>query len=154
VYTAYQQLSAALGERMTGGVVQAMVTDGVEMMLGATYDAAFGHIIAIGAGGTLVELLDDVAFRLHPLTDADPEAMLAELRSTKLLRGFRGSRPLDIAALRSAILRVSALIEICPEIRELDLNPVKVRESGALVVDARIRVEQPVTGPPSLRIAY
>ena len=80
--------------------------------------------------------------------------MLAGLRCMKLLRGFRGAKPADMAALRNAILRVSALLEICPEIRELDLNPIQVRESGAVTVDARIRVEQPVQTQPSLRIAY
>jgi acetyl coenzyme A synthetase (ADP forming)-like protein len=153
VFAAYEELSTVLAGGMTGAVVQAMVPDGVEIMLGVTWDSGFGHIIAIGAGGTLVELLDDVSFRLHPLTDADPEAMLSELRCRKLLAGFRGSKPVDIAALRVAVLRVSALLDICPEIRELDFNPIKVRESGAVVVDARIRVER-VTAAPSLRIAY
>ena len=154
VWTAYHELEATLGNRMTGVIVQAMATDGVEMMIGATDDPAFGHLLAAGAGGTLVELLDDVAFRLHPLTDADGEAMLDGLRSMKLLRGFRGAKPCDIPALRSAILRLSALLDICPEIRELDLNPIKIRESGAVVVDARIRVERAAQMPPSLRIAY
>ncbi len=154
VYTAYEQLESALGDRMTGAVIQAMAPDGVEMMIGVTRDDAFGPVIAAGAGGTLVELLDDVSFRLLPLTDADPEAMLGGLRSMKLLRGFRGAKPADIAALRDAILRVSALLEICPEIRELDLNPIKVRESGALTVDARIRVEQVAQTQPSMRVSY
>ncbi|HSY50044.1 MAG TPA: GNAT family N-acetyltransferase [Thermoanaerobaculia bacterium] len=154
VYTAYEDLLSAIGNRMTGALVQAMASDGVEMMVGATVDPAFGHVIAAGAGGTLVELLNDVAFRLNPLTDADSEAMLSGLRCLKLLRGFRGSKPSDIAALRNVILRVSALLEICPEIRELDLNPTKVRESGAVVVDARIRVERPAVTQPSLRVAY
>jgi acyl-CoA synthetase (NDP forming) len=154
VWTAYEEMEASLGDRMTGVIVQAMASDGVEMMIGATLDPAFGHVIATGAGGTLVELLDDVAFRLHPLTDTDPEAMLSGLRCMKLFRGFRGSKPADIAALHNAILRVSALLEICPEIRELDLNPIKVRTSGALTVDARFRVEQPAQTQPSLRIAY
>jgi len=154
VWTAYQELEDALGDRMTGVIVQAMATEGVEMMIGATDDPAFGHLIAAGAGGTLVELLDDVAFRLHPLNDADADAMLNGLRSMKLLRGFRGAKPCDVAALRSAILRVSALLDICPEIRELDLNPIKVRGSGCVVVDARIRVERIARTTPSLRVSY
>jgi Acyl-CoA synthetase (NDP forming) len=154
VYEAYEAMASSLGSRMTGVVVQAMVSDGVEMMIGATYDPSFGHVIAAGAGGTLVEMIDDVSFRLQPLNTADPDAMLADLRCARLLRGFRGSAPADIDALRSTILRVSALLEICPEIREIDLNPVKVRTSGALAVDARIRVEKLVQPQPSLRIAY
>jgi acetyl coenzyme A synthetase (ADP forming)-like protein len=154
VFSAYEELSAHLGDRMTGAVVQAMVGDGVEMMIGATADPAFGHLLALGAGGTLVELLGDVAFRLHPLTDVEPDAMLAELRCARLLHGFRGSAPVDAARLKDAILRISALLEICPEIRELDLNPLKVRGTGISAVDARIRVEPMRPMTPSLRIAY
>lgn len=98
-------LDAVLGGRMTGAVVQAMAADGVEMMAGVTHDPVFGKVMAMGAGGTLVELLNDVAFRLHPLTTRDPEAMLHELRCEKLLRGFRGSKPVDVAGLGNVILR-------------------------------------------------
>jgi acetyl coenzyme A synthetase (ADP forming)-like protein len=155
VYSAYNDLAAALGDRMTGAIVQPMVNGGVEMMIGATLDPAFGHVIGLGAGGTLVELLGDIAFRLQPLTDTDPDAMLTELRCTKLLHGFRGSKPSDVVALRQTILRVSALLEICPEIREIDINPLKVRESGISAIDTRIRVEALPNGAPSKRrIAY
>jgi acetyl coenzyme A synthetase (ADP forming)-like protein len=154
VFAAYEGLSSVLGDRMTGAVVQAMVTHGVEMMVGATDDSTFGHVIAVGAGGTLVELLNDVAFRLYPLTDADADRMLSELRCAKLLQGFRGAKPLDVTALRDTILRVSTLLEICPEVRELDVNPLKVRESGAIAVDARIRVERSQPVLPSRRVAY
>jgi len=154
VFEAYGELSSGLGDRMTGAVVQAMVAGGVEMMIGVTRDPAFGHVIGIGAGGTLVELLDDVAFRIPPLTDADPDEMLSQLRCTRMLHGFRGSKPVDIPAFRDAILRISALLEICPEISELDINPLKVRESGVSAVDARIRVERPLALPPSRRVRY
>jgi acetyl coenzyme A synthetase (ADP forming)-like protein len=152
---AYEELADAMGDRMTSVIVQQMVPDGVEMMVGATLDPAFGHVIAAGAGGTLVELLGDVAFRLLPLRDTDPETMLAELRCTKLLHGFRGSKPVDVGALRDAMLRLSALVEICPEIQEIDINPLKVRESGVSAVDARIRVAAPsATAAPERRVAY
>ena len=95
-----------------------------------------------GSGGTLVELLSDVAFRLHPLTDTDAAAMLEEVRGTALLRGYRGAPRADEAALRDLILRVSALVEACPEVREMDLNPVKVLTRGVQVLDARIRIER------------
>jgi acyl-CoA synthetase (NDP forming) len=80
--------------------------------------------------------------------------MIDEIRCSKLLRGFRGAPPGDEAALRQILMRVSALIDVCPELRELDINPVKVLERGAIVVDARARVEAIVPGPPSRRIAY
>jgi len=114
----------------------------------------FGQVVVYGAGGTLVELLADISFRIHPLTDIDADDMVGEVRCSKLLQGYRGSKPSDVAALKDVMLRVSALLEICPEIRELDINPLKVLEQGALVVDARVRVEAMKHAPPSRRIAY
>jgi len=131
-----------------------MVRGGVEVIAGMTLDATFGPLIVYGSGGTLVELLADVAFRLHPLTDADVEAMLDEVRGTALLRGYRGAPPADEAALKDLLLRLSALVEACPEVREIDLNPVKVLDRGVRVVDARVRVERKPVLPPSRRIAY
>ena len=131
-----------------------MVRGGVEVMLGVTEQPTFGHVIAYGAGGTLVELLSDVALRIHPLTDVDAADMIADVRWSRLLEGFRGAPPSDIATLREIILRLSELVSICPEIRELDINPLKVLEQSAMVVDARVRVERVVPGPPSRRIAY
>ncbi|MDP9191430.1 MAG: GNAT family N-acetyltransferase [Acidobacteriota bacterium] len=154
VVSAYEELAAALGDAMTGVLIQPMVKGGVEMMLGATWQQSFGHVIACGAGGTLVELLDDVAFRIHPLTDRDAREMLEEVRCTRLLNGFRGSAPSDRKALDETILRLSALLDACPEIREIDLNPLKVLEHGVSSVDARIRVEPSVATTPSRRIAY
>ena len=95
-----------------------------------------------GLGGTLVEVLHDVAFRLPPVSDLDAAEMLATLRASRLLDGYRGAPPADRAALVSVILRVSALVESIPELRELDLNPVKVLlpGQGAMVVDGRMRI--------------
>ena len=154
VCVAYDAQTAALGSRMTGAVVQKMVSGGVEMMIGATRDPTFGHVVAAGAGGTLIEIFRDVRFRLHPLTDTDAETMIDELRSAKVLRGFRGSPPADIGALRTAILRLSALLDVCPEIAELDINPITVHASGVTAVDARIRVEGEPAAPVSRRISY
>jgi acetyl coenzyme A synthetase (ADP forming)-like protein len=154
VVAAYESLAASLGDAMTGVLIQPMVAGGVEMMLGATWQPSFGHVIAAGAGGTLVELLADVAFRIHPLTDRDAHEMLDAVRCTKLLKGYRGHAPVDAPALHDAVLRLSALLEICPEIREIDLNPLKVLEHGVSAVDARIRVEPIVTVAASRRISY
>jgi acetyl coenzyme A synthetase (ADP forming)-like protein len=154
VASTFEDLAHTLGDRMTGAIVQPMIAGGVEMMLGATYQAAFGHVIACGAGGTLVELLADVAFRIHPLRDVDADDLIAAVRCSKLLEGFRGSGRADKPALRDAILRLSKLIEICPEIREIDLNPLKVMDRGVCALDARIRVEPPGDVVPSRRVAY
>ena len=153
VVTAYEEMASSLRATMTGALVQPMVAGGVEMMLGATWQPSFGHVIAAGAGGTLVELLGDVAFRIHPLTDRDAREMLDALRCTKLLRGYRGHAPVDAEAYYQSILRLSALLDVCPEIRELDLNPLKVLAHGVSAIDARIRVE-PVVPVASRRIAY
>jgi acetyl coenzyme A synthetase (ADP forming)-like protein len=154
VREAYLELESRLGDAMTGALVQQMVPGGVEVMLGATQDPTFGHVVAFGAGGTLVEVLSDVAFRIHPLSDVDAEDMVAEVRTARLLRGVRGAKPADVATLHDILMRLSALIEICPEIRELDINPLKVLEQGAIVVDARVRLEAIVPAPPSRRVTY
>lgn len=154
VCDAYADLQRRLGESMTGALVQRMVEGGVEAMIGATEQPTFGHVLAYGAGGTLVELLGDVAFRLHPLTNVDAEAMVNEVRFTRLLKGFRGGAPLDVAGVRDALLRLSTLLAICPEIREVDINPLNVSERGVVAVDARIRVAPIEFGAPSRRVDY
>jgi acetyl coenzyme A synthetase (ADP forming)-like protein len=151
---AYRDFVTRIGDQMCGVVVQQMISSGVEVMIGATDDPDFGHVLLYGAGGTLVELISDVAFRVHPLTDTDVADMLEEVRSTKLLRGFRGAPAADEAAVREALMRLSMLIDVCPEIRELDVNPLKVLTSGAIAVDARIRVAVSKPAPASRRIAY
>jgi acetate---CoA ligase (ADP-forming) len=120
-------------------LVQPMVR-GVEMFVGASFDDKFGHAIVCGSGGTLVELLRDTSCRLAPLTDAAAQEMLGEVRGIALLRGYRGTPIADEVALRDVLLRVSALLELCPEVVELDLNPVMVSPAGATAVDARVRI--------------
>lgn len=136
----------AAGQRLlalpdvTGLIVQPMVRDGVEMLVGASLDPTFGPVIVCGAGGTLVELLRDTACRLAPVTPREAGEMLDEIHSVARLRGFRGAAPLDEAALRDVVVRVSALLDLCPAVLELDLNPVIVTQTGVHVVDARVRV--------------
>jgi len=154
VRDAWLDMKSRLGESMSGGVVQKMITDGPEVMLGVVRDPTFGHLAVYGAGGTLVELLNDVAFRILPITEVDTEDMMEEVNATQLLRGYRGSQPSDEGAVRKLLLRLSALVEACPEIEELDINPVKVMTDGAIAVDTRIRV---VPRPPEAatrRITY
>jgi acetyl coenzyme A synthetase (ADP forming)-like protein len=154
VRQAWRDLAGRLGDTMTGGQVQEMVAGGVEMLLGAVEDPTFGPVLACATGGTLAELLSDMQFRLHPLNERDASAMIDGLRGARLLRGFRGAPAADEGALREALLRLSALIEMCPEIVELDVNPVTVLERGVRVVDARIRVERPKPRPASRRVSY
>jgi len=133
-------LSKLLGPRMEGLLVQRMVSGGAEMMIGAINDATFGHAVVCGSGGVLIEVMADSACRLHPLTDRDAEQMVNSLKGVCMLRGFRGAPPQDEAAFRDAILRVSALLDICPEIQELDINPLLVLPAGVCALDARVRV--------------
>jgi acetyl coenzyme A synthetase (ADP forming)-like protein len=137
------------GHEPTGFVVQRMVPGGVEMLIGIAEDPQFGSLVVCGAGGTLVELLHDVAVRLTPLTAEDASEMLRSLKSYPLLTGFRGAPRRDVAGLENVLLRIGALAEDLPAIAELDLNPVIVGERGALVVDARARVKRPAAGLPT-----
>lgn len=149
----YDEFAAKFGVDLSGVLVQELVGGGVEMFIGALHDASFGPVLACGSGGILVDLLRDSVFRLHPLSDLDAAEMLEEVRGAKLLRGYRGNPAVDEPALREALLRVSTLIEICPEIQELDINPIKVLRRGTRVLDARIRVEKKI-GIASRRVVY
>jgi acetyl coenzyme A synthetase (ADP forming)-like protein len=131
-----------IGARLEGVLLQREIAGGLEALVGVTTDSTFGPLVVCGLGGTLVEVLRDVAFRLPPVSDIDAAEMLAALRSGKLLDGYRGAAPADRQALIAVILRVSALVESIPELRELDLNPVKILPpgKGAVVVDCRMRI--------------
>lgn len=126
-----------------GVLVQEMIPGGHEVLIGMAQDPNFGPMVVFGLGGVYVELLKDVSFRLHPITDTDAREMITETRSHKLLEGYRGNPRGDVAALEEALRQVSAMIEVFPELMEMDLNPVKVLPpgEGVCVVDARMRVE-------------
>jgi acyl-CoA synthetase (NDP forming) len=154
---AYRLIEAALRGRglsagFDGVLIQRMETGGaapsaggVECLVGVVTDPTFGPLIAFGSGGVLAEALGDVAFRLHPLTDLDADELIAGTKAATLLRGYRGSPPADLGALRELLLRLSRLVEDVPELVELDLNPVLVRPAGqgAVALDARIRLARP-----------
>jgi acetyl coenzyme A synthetase (ADP forming)-like protein len=126
----------------TGFVVQRHVAPGVEAIVGVTSDPSLGPLLVAGIGGTAVELYRDVAFRVTPVTDLDARAMLDELRGRALLDGFRGAPAADRAALVEVLQRVGALVELLPELVELDLNPMIVAERGAVAVDGRMRLRR------------
>jgi acyl-CoA synthetase (NDP forming) len=118
-----------------------MIGGGVEMIVGVASDPSFGPVLACGAGGTTAELLRDISVRITPLSARDPGEMLRALRSFPLLEGYRGAPACDVPAIEDVLLRVSAMVEAHPEIVELDCNPLIAGPSGALIVDARVRVE-------------
>jgi acetyl coenzyme A synthetase (ADP forming)-like protein len=131
-----------IGARLDGILLQWQVASGLEALVGVTTDPLFGPLLVCGLGGTLVEVLHDVTFRLTPVSDTDAAEMLSLLRAHVLLDGYRGAPPGDRDALIQVLLRVSALVESVPELQELDLNPVKVLAPGAGVIalDGRMRL--------------
>jgi acyl-CoA synthetase (NDP forming) len=141
VRKAFRKVMSVVDEA-DGVLIQEMVTGGHEVLVGMTEDPSFGPLIVFGMGGVLVELVGDVSFRITPVTDLEASAMVREIKSAKLLQGYRSYPAGDIAAVEEVILRVSALADAIPEIREMDLNPVMVLApgDGAKAVDARIRV--------------
>ena len=140
VRAAYSEMAATLGDAMEGAVIQPMVDGGVETIVGFVQNAEFGPQVIFGLGGTAVELLGDVVTRLAPLTDHDARDMVLGLRAAPLLLGYRGSKPVAIDSLVEVVLRVGRLAEDLPEIAELDCNPLIATPTGALVVDARLRL--------------
>ncbi len=143
---AYRQVIGAVDD-VEGVLVQEFVGEGHEVIVGMTEDPLFGPLIVFGLGGIFVELMQDVSFRINPLTDVDAKEMLSEVKSAKLLEGYRGGAGGDLDAIQELLLRLSVLVEHVTEIAEIDLNPVKVLPpgKGAVVVDARIKI-RPVTG--------
>jgi acetyl coenzyme A synthetase (ADP forming)-like protein len=136
------------GHELSGFQVQAMVIDGIEMLVGVVHDRLFGPVLACGAGGTTAELLKDIAVRITPLSDLDAHEMVRSLKTFPLLNGYRGAARADVAALEEVMLRISAMVEGHAEIAELDCNPVMVTQRKAVVIDARVRLEMPIRRRP------
>lgn len=142
------EVLSSRGHEPSGFMVQRMAQRGVEMLVGVVHDPQFGPVVACGAGGVQVELLRDVSVRITPLSKEDASDMIRELKTYPLLTGFRGSAATDVSALEEGLLRVSAMVEDIPQIAELDCNPFVVHETGATILDARMRVA--TVAPPSL----
>ncbi|HWQ32006.1 MAG TPA: GNAT family N-acetyltransferase [Blastocatellia bacterium] len=142
---AYSRMAGQLAQHgitLEAATVWPMAKPGVEVLAGVTNDSIFGPLVAFGSGGVLVELLDDVVFRILPLTDRDVAGMIRETRAHRLLKGYRGSPPADVAAVEQLLLRLAALAEAVPQIAEIDLNPVLVHPEGEglTLIDARVRL--------------
>jgi acyl-CoA synthetase (NDP forming) len=136
-------VAGGLGEHAETFIVQEMVQDGVEMMVGVTHDPMFGPLLVVGCGGSLVELIQDANTRITPVTDVDVHEMVSTLRTYRLLTGYRGSEPLDVGAVKDLLYRVNSLVEVVPELLEMDLNPVFARPTGAVAVDLRVAIQVP-----------
>jgi acyl-CoA synthetase (NDP forming) len=143
--------------KIDGVLVQEMVGEGVEIILGVSQDPTFGHVLMAGMGGIYAEVLQDVAFRIGPLTPDDALVMLRELKAFKLLEGVRGQPRKDIGALCNAISDLSWLVHDCKDlIGEIDINPIVVQNEGRgiMVVDALIvPLSRPVAPKQDLNAA-
>src|SRR5664279_2672410 len=121
---AYRQIKASAAEDWEGCLIQPLVEGKREFVAGMFRDAQFGPTVMFGLGGIFTEALDDVAFRIAPLFDAQADALLDEIKSSKLLGDFRGEKVADRAQLRQVLLGLSRLGMEHPEIREVDINPL------------------------------
>lgn len=127
---------------ITGVQVQKMLPSGAqEVIVGAVTDPSFGKLVAFGLGGILVEVLKDITFRLAPVSKKVARGMLESLQASEVLKGVRGTDPVDKGALADIIVSVSRLISDFPEISEMDLNPVFATKKGATAVDCLISVD-------------
>lgn len=150
VRKAFGRIRDALGNAgrladMEGVVVQPMAEAGTEVMAGISHDPLFGPVATFGLGGVHVEILGDASFGLPPLSDRDADRMIRGIKGFRLLEGYRGHPPADLAALRTLLLRLSHLAVSVPEIAEMDLNPVFALApgKGCVLPDARIRLAEP-----------
>ena len=135
------------GTNIQGFLIQKYFTEnGLEIIIGANAVDGFGSLIMFGLGGTLVELFKDVAFRLAPLTKQDALNMIMKTKGYQLLKGYRGHSPYNIEEIVDNLLRLSQLVTDFPEIKEIDMNPLKVLDGGGIIVmDAKaILVEEKV----------
>jgi acyl-CoA synthetase (NDP forming) len=124
--------------QVVGVQIQELAPPGIEVIVGAVTDPSFGKLVAFGLGGILVEVLQDLTFRLAPTSQADALDMLDSIKAAAVLQGVRGAAPADRPALAQIIVAVSQLVADHPEIVELDLNPVFALPQGAVAVDVRI----------------
>ncbi len=129
-----------------GAAIQRMISkrNGREFYVGMTTDQLFGPVITFGAGGTMIEVIDDRSVALPPLNQFLARRMISKARSAAVLGAWRGMPPANVEALEHLILRVSEMICELPELQELDINPVIIDEFGAAVVDARAIVGQAI----------
>jgi acetyltransferase len=127
-----------------GILIEDMVDPGMEVIIGVKRDPSFGPVIMFGMGGIHVELYKDVIFRVAPLTSADCDKMVNGIKASKLLKGFRGSLPMDLDALKKTLLTISDLAVSVPEISELDINPLILypEGKGCCVADINIQLKK------------
>jgi acetyltransferase len=124
------------------GVLMQPMLSGTELFIGAKAEENYGHLILCGLGGIFIEVLKDVQYGLAPITKAEALDMFKELKSYKIIEGVRGQAGINQHLFADVIVRLSALLELVPEIFEMDINPLLGKENYVIAVDARIRIEK------------
>jgi acetyl coenzyme A synthetase (ADP forming)-like protein len=158
VRSAYREILSRVQARVPGAAIQGIIVEqelpkGLELLIGGKTDPTFGKVLTFGLGGTLVEVLRDVALRLLPLTREEAVEMVREIRGYRLIAGYRGEPPRDEAALVDLILAAAEMFA-GEDISEFDINPVILYEKGACAVDARMyRGGEAPAGPRKIRCA-
>jgi acyl-CoA synthetase (NDP forming) len=125
---------------VTGVLVQRMAEGGRELIAGVARDPKFGPLVMFGLGGIFVEAMHDVIFRLAPLDDVEALAMIDGIRGTAILNGFRGEPPVEKPAIANVLRRLAQLADDCPQIHELDVNPLLAFPDGVVAADVRVRL--------------
>ena len=143
---AFGKISLDVKARVPGAVIDGIIVEqqlppGLELIIGGKTDPAFGKVITIGAGGTLVELLHDVSIRVLPVDEAGIRTMVRELRIYRLIRGYRNQPARDEQAFVSAIASAARWFFLSPRVVEFDLNPLVLYEKGGCAVDARVYID-------------
>ena len=135
----YGRLSKKKGVNVKGILLEKMVPKGVELIVGIQNDPQFGPMIMAGLGGVMTEVFKDVAFRMLPITTSDAKSMINELKGSKLLKGFRGSAPVDLNMVAKMLVDIGKLgVDNADYINSIDFNPVIVYPKSHFVVDAKI----------------
>jgi len=146
IANAYDDLMKIPSQSEKSISVQKMAAEPItELIIGMTTDAQFGPALMFGIGGILVELLEDVSFRIAPITEYDAREQIHEIKGFPILDGYRGKPKADLDAIVNTLLKISDLVIKHEEINEMDLNPVFIYENGLVCVDARIILKKPET---------
>ncbi len=138
---AMAELPAIKAAKVEGYLIEEMAPAGQEIVIGGLRDPDFGPLVMVGLGGIFVEVLADVSFRICPISRVDAQEMLAELKGAAILKGARGRKPVSVEAIVDVLLKVGGenglLMRHANDIKEADVNPLIVSETGAVAVDAR-----------------
>jgi acetyl coenzyme A synthetase (ADP forming)-like protein len=150
---AFEQIVSNIRSRQPEAVIDGVIVErqhpqGLELIVGGRRDPAFEKVISFGLGGTLVELLRDIAIRVLPVDEADVRSMVRQIKGYQLIKGYRGEARKDEEAIVQVILAATRLLSEHPEVQEFDINPLMLYEHGAVAVDARFSI----TDPPALPI--